>query len=378
MNQKIAIKRLTASDLTFFKWHFQNRNAGNQKAINLNADVFVHRLYPSIEAAARATDSKLPLDLWIYGPGEAKPLNLQRKIVKGGAYKNWRLNGEFISNPIDEPNRFNVLEPNDFAVIAFEGEIVPVSATIIFVARNAPSDARLHGELAPLIHGSMAELDERAIEGLVERAEVAPNHPLAWLSLSAELTEAAVGSAKATARILRRGGGIRLSQAELRRAREAAEETGRIGEQMVNEYLDSLRAAGKISDFEWTSEANAVAPYDFQVKSSDTTERIDVKSTSGSFERDIHVSLSELQEMASGDGPYRIYRVYQLNDEGGQMRVSEDMRRRAQEILDSFRALPEGVAVDNLSIDPTRIPFGEPITIAVPPEEEGVNPACPT
>ena len=40
MLKKLAVKRLTASDLTFFVWHFRNQPAGNQKAINLNADVF--------------------------------------------------------------------------------------------------------------------------------------------------------------------------------------------------------------------------------------------------------------------------------------------------------------------------------------------------
>lgn len=39
MSTKIAVKKLTASDLTFFEWHFKNRNAGNQKAINLNRNV---------------------------------------------------------------------------------------------------------------------------------------------------------------------------------------------------------------------------------------------------------------------------------------------------------------------------------------------------
>ena len=46
MINKLALKRLTASDLTLFEWHFNYRNAGNQKAINLNADVFKDQLYP--------------------------------------------------------------------------------------------------------------------------------------------------------------------------------------------------------------------------------------------------------------------------------------------------------------------------------------------
>jgi len=47
MSRKLAVKRLTTSDLTFFEWHFKNRPAGKQKAINLNADVF-NELYPTL------------------------------------------------------------------------------------------------------------------------------------------------------------------------------------------------------------------------------------------------------------------------------------------------------------------------------------------
>src|SRR2546426_10861620 len=98
MKRKLCVKRLTDSDLTFFEWHFRNRNAGNQKAINLNADVFVEELFPVLRDSAPPS-GKLPIGLFIYGPGTGGELNLQRKIMKGAAYKNWRLNGEFVHNP---------------------------------------------------------------------------------------------------------------------------------------------------------------------------------------------------------------------------------------------------------------------------------------
>lgn len=43
---RIAVKTLTGSDLTLFEWHFRNKNAGNQKSINLNANIFIDELYP--------------------------------------------------------------------------------------------------------------------------------------------------------------------------------------------------------------------------------------------------------------------------------------------------------------------------------------------
>ena len=46
MPERIAIKILTVSDLTFFDALYQRSNVGNQKAKNLNADVFAKQLYP--------------------------------------------------------------------------------------------------------------------------------------------------------------------------------------------------------------------------------------------------------------------------------------------------------------------------------------------
>jgi len=50
--KKLALKRLTKSDVTIFEWHLRNRNAGNRKSINLNADVFVTEMYPSVPTVA--------------------------------------------------------------------------------------------------------------------------------------------------------------------------------------------------------------------------------------------------------------------------------------------------------------------------------------
>jgi hypothetical protein len=125
MLRKFALKRLTASDLTFFEWHFRNHNAGNQKAINLNADVFIDKLYPSLPTLVLAKSGRIAIDLYLYGPGLEQELNLQRKIVKIGSYKNWRLDGEFIYDPNSRPDRFHSLQPNDLVLFEFIGELEP-------------------------------------------------------------------------------------------------------------------------------------------------------------------------------------------------------------------------------------------------------------
>ncbi len=371
MNQKFALKRLTASDLTLFEWHFRNRNAGNQKAINLNADIFATLLFPAIEAATRGTGGKVPLDLWIYGPGNAKPLNLQRKIIKWGTYKNWRLDGEFISNTVDEPDRFNSLQPGDFVVFAFEGDVVPVSATAIFVARQLEQDSALHaGFVGVLESATMMILDEAAIARVSTRAKLPSDHPLLGFTLTEELKEIGLGSSKAAERLHRTRRTARLSDADVRRARDAAEETGRLGEQLVAAHLDGKKATGEISDFEWTSAVNAISPFDFRISSSGTIERVDVKTTSGPFNRDLHVSGNELLEMATGGGTYRIFRVYEATPMGGFLRVSEDMKTHAETILAVLRTLPDGVTADAVSISPGRIVFGEPLRLEAPADND--------
>ena len=83
MMDKLALKRLTASDLTFFEWHFKNRNVGNQKAINLNADVFSDQLYPALENHYPGTPGQVgyrSLDCWTSsgGTGQSATQDHQR------------------------------------------------------------------------------------------------------------------------------------------------------------------------------------------------------------------------------------------------------------------------------------------------------------
>src|SRR4051794_22770995 len=101
MPRKIAIKRLTASDLTFFRWHFDNQTSGSkQKSINLNANIFIDELYPTLPLSQRGMAGWVPVDLLLFGPGMAGELQIQRKIVKGNTYKNWRLNGELVQEQL--------------------------------------------------------------------------------------------------------------------------------------------------------------------------------------------------------------------------------------------------------------------------------------
>lgn len=370
MQRKFAVKRLTASDLTLFDWQFKNRNVGGQKSINLNANVFIDELFPSLPDASAETNGRIPLDLYIYGPGHSGVHNLQRKILKGTTYKNWRLDGEVIANPESQPDRYNILEPGDFAVFDFQGRILPASAKMVLASQSVAEDRLIHERLLALLGGrSMVAVTLAQLRTIADRLRD-DEHPFHELTLDAELEDAALGGVRGTKILRRRQATRMLTRDELQRARKMAEEVGRTGEEFVFQHLMRLKGAGAILDFEWTSDTNAVAPYDFLVIFPTRQEvAIDVKSTSGEFDRPIHVSGAELIEMTSARR-YDIYRVYEVSESSAVLRVAEGVGELAVLILASFERLPTGVQVDSVSVDVGTLPFGPVIGLTTPAPEE--------
>lgn len=373
MAKKLALKKLTASDLTFFEWHFRNRNAGNQKAINLNRDVFIDKLYPSLPSIAQKSNWRVPLDLTLYGPGLHREYNLQRKIIKGGTYKNWRLDGEFIFNPAEDPERFNSLEPSDFMLIDFQGDLCPVSARAFFIARRINEDRDLQKAFGSLIGGrSMMTISVAMLEDVVSGAAPSGEHPVYETILDRALEDASQNGLEGTRKLLRRRSGRKLSQVDLERARQNATAIGQIGEEFVNAHLERLRGQGLIAEVEWASTDNAISPYDFKVRQPDgRTVLVEVKSTRGEFERKFHISISELERMSQGPERYDIYRTFELSDYVAKLRIAEDVRQTARGILDLFEQLPDGVTADSVSVSPQILSFGREIDLSMTDDEEG-------
>ncbi len=185
MADHIAIKRLTASDCTFFEAVFRKIGAGNQKSINLNADVITGRLYPNLADAAAANDNEIPLPISIFGPGGKEQHSLTRKIIKNASYKNWRLNGEFVLGPPADPTRYDDVRPGDLAVMGFQGVAAPKKLDLIIVSQDDVADASLHAALANLLLGnSMIEATPTQIATAAEIAGVPESHPGPFSSLT--------------------------------------------------------------------------------------------------------------------------------------------------------------------------------------------------
>lgn len=370
MPRKLALKRLTASDLTLFKWHFENRPAGKQKAFNLDTRILVGEFYPQLGEPSNLPYPRFPLDLYLLGPGLASTNNLQRKILK--QQKNWRLNGELIHDPEDDPGRYEALVPGDFAFLEFAGGVVPTTARVVLVARSLPADAAVHRELVRRYpDGSMWALGEAEVSDVLDASSPPSGHPLYDWVESEALEDAVLGGVEGVRRITHQRAGRGISPEEFLRARKAAELTGVSGEEFLNDYLLREVEDGRISGFEWTSSINAISPFDFRVRETGRAERvIDAKSTGGVFSNPIHLSLAELRRAVGGPEPYDIFRLYAVTETSARLRIARDVGPALRAVLLMFDALPAGVSVDAVSVHPDLLSFelGE-INLTVPSED---------
>ncbi len=372
MSRKIAVKRLTASDLTIFERIFKTRTGGGkQKSINLNADVFIDVLFPTLPDADEVADGRLTLELFIYGPANGAELNITRKIIKTGSYKNWRLDGEFIR---EDPDRFDKLHPNDFVVMEFLGSIFPTQAKLLFVAASESSDASLHAALTgvlPVGGESMIALSAERLTAAIASAAVPPDHVANEFALDAALEDAVQGGQEGIRRLLSRRSGRAISVSDLRRARAQNDKDGELGEEFVNEHLSGEQTAARITAFRWESRDNPVSPFDFTIQWPSESTKLDVKSTRGVFERPLHISIGQLVEMVRGPERYDLYRVYLMTEREARLRIARDAKAFAQSVLTSIASLPPGVTVDSVSVAPASVgTWGPEITLTLAAEEE--------
>jgi hypothetical protein len=372
MVRRIAVKRLTESDLTIFTAYYRRPDVhSKQKAVNLNAEVFVDEFFPQLQQTRR---QKFQVALYVYGPGNHGELEEPRLVVK--QQKNWRLDGKLIDNPEDARNRFDQLRPDDVVVMEFiGGPDGPEEVRAVFLARANALDGALAEECSAFLGTgrSMASCAEADLRAMVSRALVSDDHPVHQILLEADLEDAALGGAGGQAGLRRRGSRRNRSPEALQQAKIAAEETGHRGELLVDRYLDAAVAAGEIRASTWVAATDATAPYDFEIETSQGVRRIDVKSTAYDFASPLHVSFAELECMARSAEPYDIYRVYAMTETKGELRIAAAVGAFAGSILSALSALPQGVTVDSVSVRPGLLRFGPPVALDVDGRHTGAG-----
>lgn len=368
MKTRLALKRLSSSDLTFFEHHYNNTSGAKQKAFNLDTAIFIDSFYPGLPNRLDGNKSRIPPGLSIYGPGKAGLHSLQRKILK--QQKNWRLNGELIHDPPEEKNRYDKMQKGDFAIIDFLGDPEPHTARIYFISRSFSTDEQLHAALEAKYSSDfssrkgMVLINPEELARLVTVPNFPQGHPILDLLDYDALEDAAQGGIEGIEKLKKRRRSRGVSHEELIKAKKGAEQIGRLGEELLYEWLKARKIKGFIHDFRWESDTNAVAPYDFiLLENGSESRRIDAKSTMGDFTNPIHVSIAELYEMAQCNTPYDLYRLYSLKETSARMRIALDMHEFAVKLFNNFTGLPKGVTVDGVSIRPENLNFDKEIFI---------------
>jgi len=362
---KIVIKRLTSSDLTFFEEQFRQTSGAKQKGLNLSKSILVKQLFPVLAQPA-AMVKEYTVRLYLYGPGLNEEHRISRSIILEANI--WRLNGEYVKGPDENPTRYNILSTNDIAIMEFNEGTEPGLLRIVFVASNEPQDAALYQALNKLVGvsriDSMKLLPLSDLENAVLQPTVSRQHPMYELLLDADIEDIAVGGSQAREGIISRPTRRKISYTDLQKMKENASRVGLLGEQFVNDYFEKLEESGTLDSYEWVAKSDAVSPYDFWV-SFDGTEKIyvDVKTTEGDFDRLIHASYSELRKMSTGLNRYDLYRVYGIDEKTAQLRIVKNVEAFAGSILSVTAQLPQGISADTFSFPPSLLDFGNEISL---------------
>ncbi len=368
MKRKLVLKRLSASDLTLFEHHYRNTTGAKQKALNLDVAVFVQSLYPGLSETISFARNRIPLNLSIYGPGGAGLHNLQRKILK--QQKNWRLNGELIYDPPEELERYAPLKKGDYAILEFSGDTEPHAASLYLIAGALSADAKLYQAIEEKYakgfsaKKGMIALDADEFMHAFSDIDLDEGHPFLDLIDQDILEDAATGGFDGFRKLIKRRQARGVSQEEFNKAKRSAELVGRLGEEILNAWLEMEKQANRIMDYRWVSDENAIASYDFEiVEKSGLVRNVDAKSTAGDFKNPIHISMGELYEMADGKAPYDLYRLYRVTETSAKLRIATELNNTAIELRKHFAELPAGIEVDSISVAPKVLKFGEEIQI---------------
>lgn len=103
----------------------------------------------------------------------------------------------------------------------------------------------------------------------------------------------------------------KFSRYDIKKATERFARTGRLGEELVAEYLDQQLHSQIIFSYEWCNRSNESGlPYDFVINGE---KYVDVKSTQYDFEQQIIFSDSEFDFISTkDDNNYSVFRIFDL------------------------------------------------------------------
>lgn len=107
---------------------------------------------------------------------------------------------------------------------------------------------------------------------------------------------------------------------DIEKAEKLFKDTGKKGEELIANYLDKEKSAGRINNYDWVNKnSESGLPYDFIINNS---LYVDVKSTSYNFEQRIIFSNQEIDFLMSKKASeYSVFRVYDIKKEEKKLRI---------------------------------------------------------
>ncbi|MDL2261649.1 DUF3883 domain-containing protein [Methanimicrococcus sp. OttesenSCG-928-J09] len=121
---------------------------------------------------------------------------------------------------------------------------------------------------------------------------------------------------------------------DIDRANTRFKEVGRLGEQLIEQYLSKEREKGQIENFIWHNENDESGyPFDFTIQDCRANVYyLDVKTTGYDFKQKMVFSTQEIEFIASTPNKYCIYRVYKDENDKFYLRICEDCKDLSKKV----------------------------------------------
>ena len=141
---------------------------------------------------------------------------------------------------------------------------------------------------------------------------------------------------------------------DIENAERLFKETGKKGEELIAQYLDKEKKAGKIQSYLWANQSKESGmPYDFII---DDKLFVDVKSTRFDFEQYLYFSDAEIDFVTKKDNlTYSVYRVFDMNTDEKKLRICNDCNKYMQLINAPIINIKKEMEVHGTLLDTLKI-----------------------
>jgi len=143
---------------------------------------------------------------------------------------------------------------------------------------------------------------------------------------------------------------------DIEKAKKLWKETGRKGEELVAEYLETLKSKKKITNYNWLNKSRESSfPYDFEI--TNLTKKLvytDVKTTSYKFDQKMIFSNQEIK-FINQPLDYHVYRVYDLDEKVASLRVCENINLLSKKLAGNISTFETGLVSHDTKLNALKL-----------------------